>query len=110
MDMDKALRLIIAKSPNNYQGAIRALRTAQHRPNARPVQYVLEQALVDPVAEFTASERAGIAALLSGNDEARTLDIRLRVSADEKAEVQRMAEESGMTVSDFIRSKIGLSD
>jgi len=108
MNLDEALRLIIAKSPNNYQGAIRALRIARHRPSARPVQYVLEQALVDPLADFTPAERTAIAALLS-EDEGRTLDIRLRVSADEKAEVQRMAEEAGQTVSDFIRLRIGLT-
>lgn len=108
MDMDEALRLIIAKSPNNVQNAIRALRTAQRRPDARPVQYVLEQALIDPLANFTPDERAGIAALLDSDDDARTLDIRLRVNADEKAEVQRMAEADGLNVSDFIRSKIGL--
>lgn len=108
MDMDEALRLIAAKSPNNVQNAIRALRTAQRRPNARPVQYVLEQALVDPLAEFTNKEREGIAALLQGSDETRSSDIRLRVTAAEKDRVQQMADEADQTVSDFIREKIGL--
>lgn len=107
MNLSDALRLIAAKSPNNVQGAIRALRTAQHRPDARPVQYVLEQALVDPLADFTPDERAGIAALLGGST-TRDLDIRIRVNADEKQRVQEVAEEAGMTVSDFIRKKIGL--
>jgi hypothetical protein len=107
MDMDEALRLIIARSPNNVQNAIRAIRTAQNRPNARPVQYVLEQALIDPMADFTPAERAGIAALLQGDD-TRSYDIRLRVTAEEKTEVQRLADAAGMTVSDFIRSRIGL--
>lgn len=108
MDMDEALRLIIAKSPNNFQGAIRALRTAQRRPTARPVQYVLEQALIDPLADFTPAERSGIAALLDGDNESRALDIRLRVSADEKDRVQAMADVAGLNVSDFIRLKIGI--
>jgi len=110
MNLSDALRLIAAKSPNNVQNAVRALRTAQHRPNARPVQYVLEQALIDPLADFTPDERAGIAELLGTDEEARTLDIRLRVSAIEKEHVQQMADEAGLNVSDFIRSRIGLSD
>lgn len=108
MNLSEALRLIAAKSPNNAQGAIRALRTAQRRPDARPVQYVLEQALVDPLADFTPEERAGVAALLGGDDEARTSDIHLRVSATEKERIQKMADEGGLTVSDFIRERIGL--
>lgn len=111
MNLPDALRLIAAKSPNNVQNAIRALRGA-HRPDAlsrRPVQYVLEQALVDPLADFTSAERADIAALLSGDsDDARTLDIRLRVAPAEKTRVQELADEAGMTVSDFVRSCIGL--
>lgn len=110
MDMDEALRLIIAKSPNNFQGAIRALRTAQRRPNARPVQYVLEQALVDPLANFTSAERSNIAALLSGEDDTRADVLRLRVTADEKSDVQHAADEAGLTVSEYIRSKLGLTD
>lgn len=108
MNLFDALRLIAAKSPNNVQNAIRALRTAQHRPNARPVQYVLEQALVDPLADFTKEERAGIVALISGEDETRSLDLRVRVNAAEKEQVQRAADEAGLTVSDFIRERIGL--
>lgn len=109
MNLPDALRLIAAKSPNNAQGAVRALRTAQHRPDARPVQYVLEQALTDPLAEFTPDERVGIAALLGGaQDSARNLDVRIRVNADEKQRVQELADEAGLTVSDFIRERIGL--
>lgn len=109
MELLDALRLIAAKSPNNAQGAIRALRTAQNRPSARSVQYVLEQALVDPLAEFTPAERTSIAALLGGESaDNRTLEIRFRVTRDEKERVTAMADEAGLTVSDFIREKIGL--
>lgn len=110
LDIETALRLVIAKSPNNVHGAVRALRTAQHRPNARPVQYVLEQALVDPLADFTPGERASIAALLSGADVTRADVLRLRVTADEKADVQHAADEAGVTVSEYIRSRLGLAD
>jgi predicted DNA binding CopG/RHH family protein len=43
------------------------------------------------------------------SDEPRNLDIRLRVSASEKNEVQQAASEAGLTVSDYIRRAIGLS-
>lgn len=107
MTLQDALRLIAVKSPNNTQNATRALRTAQNRPNARPVQYVLEQALIDPLATFTAEERAGIAALI-GSDDTRSRVLQVRVTADEMAQVQQAADEAGQTVSDFIRSRIGL--
>lgn len=45
----------------------------------------------------------------TGSDEPRNLDIRLRVSASEKNEVQQAALEAGLTVSDYIRQAIGLS-
>lgn len=109
MDLADALRLIAAKSPNNVQNAVRALRTAQYRPDAHIVQYVLEQALIDPLTDFTAEERGGIAALLSGTpDEQRTLDIRVRVSANEKALVQQWASAAGLTVSNYVRQQLGL--
>lgn len=103
-----ALRLIAAKSPNNVQNAIRALRTAQTRPNARPVQYVLEQALIDPLADFTPAERAGIAAHIVAPDDIRSHLLQARVTPDELDRVRAMADEAMMTVSDLIRSQIGL--
>lgn len=107
MDIFDALRLIAAKSPNNVQGAARALRTAQQRPDSRPVQYILEQALRDPIADFMPAERSAIAALLNG-DATRNQELRLRVNADEKAVVQAAAEAEGLSVSDYIRHRIGL--
>ncbi len=38
----------------------------------------------------------------------RTLDIRIRVNADEKVQVQESAQAAGLTVSDFIRQRLGL--
>lgn len=111
--MDNALRLVIAKSPFLLNEAPKALRALNSRsPLAqRRAERAIEYALSDPQATFTEDERLALAQLISGDaGEVRNLDIRLRVSADEKSEVQHMAEEAGMTVSDFIRSKIGLTD
>ncbi len=38
----------------------------------------------------------------------RTLDIRIRVNTDEKVQVQELAQAAGLTVSDFIRQRLGL--
>jgi uncharacterized protein (DUF1778 family) len=40
--------------------------------------------------------------------EPRTLDLRLRVTASEKRSVEAMARAERLTVSDFIRERIGL--
>lgn len=108
MELLDALRLIAAKSPNNTRNAIRALGTARTRPNARPVQYVLEQALIDPLADFTKEERAGIAALLGGESGIRDKLLQARATTEELDRVREMADEAGQTVSDFIRSRVGL--
>lgn len=111
MELINALRLIAGKSPAALHEALGALRAQQTQsPLAlRRADRAIELALQDPQAGFTADERQALAALLSGTpDGARTLDVRIRVNADEKQRVQEMAEEAGMTVSDFIRGKIGL--
>lgn len=109
MNVVDALRLIAAKSPDQMRNAVRTLRSVQ---NDTPVaqqraERVISWALQDPQAEFTTEDRTALAALLGGSD-ARTLDVRMRVSPAEKAEIQAMADAEGMTVSDFIRRRIGL--
>lgn len=109
MNTADALRLIAAKSPDQMRNAIRTLQSVM---NETPVaqqraQKVIGWALQDPQAEFTAEERQDLAMLLGGSDN-RTVDIRLRVTPAEKADVQRMADNAGLTVSDFIRHRIGL--
>lgn len=108
MNLAETLRLIAAKSPNTSGEAIRALR-AVNRPDSRPIQHALESALSDPLASFTAEDRTTITAHLSvGDSDARTLDVRLRVNADEKQQIQAMADEAEMSVSNLIRDRLGL--
>jgi hypothetical protein len=64
-----------------------------------------EIALADPQATFSAVERRQIAELLERD---RDAVIRLRVTADEKDRVQAMADAQGVTVSQFVRERIGL--
>lgn len=63
-------------------------------------------ALSDPQATFTADERRQIAGLLENDRDAAP--IRFRVSADERARLEQMAEDAELSISDFIRQKIGL--
>lgn len=109
MNTADALRLIAAKSPDQMRNAIRTLQSVL---NDTPIavqraQKVISWALQDPQGEFTTDERAALAALLGGSD-TRTLDVRVRVTPAEKAGIQAMADEAGLTVSDFIRRGIGL--
>lgn len=110
--MKEALRIIVAKSPAAGGQAMQAIRAAEVNSPVAQARYdrVVEIALSDPQADFEPAERTLIAQYVGGgNGEAlRTMDIRIRVNAGEKASVQEMAREAGQTVSDFIRERIGL--
>jgi len=71
---------------------------------------VAGHALQDRQAEFTPAERFLIASRIdTGDDEGpRTLDVRVRVTEAEKRSVQEAAALDKLTVSDYIRQKIGL--
>jgi 16S rRNA U516 pseudouridylate synthase RsuA-like enzyme len=95
-------------------GSLAAARTAADAIRAREVGSPMAGAraaraariaLDDPQATFTEQERRVIVELLETE---RSDVLRLRVTPAEKAEVQRMAEDAGLTVSDFIRRRIGL--
>jgi hypothetical protein len=108
-DVDTALRLIIARSENVSGEAVRALRST-NRPGARPVQHALESALREPAGTFTAAERELIASCLSGATSARDVDVRMRVTAEEKQQIQALADaESGGSVSTLLRQRLGLA-
>lgn len=69
-----------------------------------------EQALDDTTATFSPEERLLLATLLGAPllEHVRGLDIRLRVSKSEKAQVQQAADEAGLSVSNYIRRCVGL--
>lgn len=105
--MQNPLTIIAGGSPAAARMAADALRA---RKNGSPMAAAraaraARLALSDPQATFTEAERRQIAEIL---DTERGVDLRLRVTADEKARVQAMADEAGITVSDFIRQRIGL--
>jgi hypothetical protein len=63
-------------------------------------------ALGDSQATFTDAERRQIAELLENDRDAAP--IRFRVTADERARLEQMAEDAELSISDFIRQKIGI--
>lgn len=69
---------------------------------ARAARFALE----DPQATFSADERRQIAELLENDRDAAP--IRFRVTADERARLEQMAEDAKLSISDFIRQKVGL--
>lgn len=112
MDMDEALRLIISRSEIAMSDAMRSLRSLRNVPehlNQQRLERAIETAFRDPRAKFTPEERAELAILIRGTEsDTRSLDIRVRVNAEEKERVKAMADGARLTVSDFIRDRIGL--
>jgi CHASE3 domain sensor protein len=100
------LQVIAGGSPAAARTAIDAQRAEQGGSPmaAARAARAARLALDDPQAQFSAAERRAIAELLDTRDTV----VRLRLTAGQKACLEAMAEESGMTVSDFIRDKIGL--
>jgi len=110
--MINALRIIIAKSPIAASQAVQCIAAIKAKSPVLQQRYnrVVEMAFSDPQSEpFTAEERQLIAEHVTGEGgegSAKLLDVRVRVNASEKAEIQRLAADVGLTVSDYIRSKI----
>lgn len=110
--MKDALRIIVARSPVAGHQAIQCLRALDVKSPVAQARYdrVVEIAFSDPQADFSPAEREVIAGFVGGgsSEDVRTLDIRIRVNANEKAAVQEMASAAGQSVSDFVRERIGL--
>ena len=86
--------------------AIRAAKLGSPMAQARAAR-AARAALDDPHATFTADERRRIADLLDNERDAAP--IRLRVTRlDERAQIERMAEEAGLSISDLIRQRLGV--
>ena len=108
--MEDALRIVIAKSP---QAASQAMKTThalharspmlQHRYNA-----VVDAALNDPQAEFTSEDRELLAQYVAAGEKIRETRLQVRVTFAEKQYLRQMASEQNLTLSDYIRQKIGL--
>lgn len=108
----ETLRMIVARSSDAQREALGAIRAQQIKSPmaARRAERAAAIAFGDPSVEWTPVERLALSELLGQDaDDTRTQDVRVRVNAAEKEQVKRMAAEAGFpSVSDFIRSKIGL--
>lgn len=113
MENRELLALIIARCPDLAHQATGALRAQQT--NSPVAQQRTIAVIADAIRlngdDFDPEERAALAdaaRVAAGGHPQRTLDVRVRVNAEEKARVQRLADAAGQTVSDYIRARIGL--
>lgn len=106
--MPSTLVLIAGGSPAAARIASDAIRAATLGSPMAPARAAraARVALDDPQATFTEAERRQIADLLDNDRDAAP--IRLRVSPDERAQIERMAADAGMSISDLIRDRLGL--
>lgn len=107
-----ALTTIIVRCPDLLRQATHALRAWRGTSPIREQTFarVILDALRQYGEEFSPEERAAMLALLPATEEneARTLNIIIRATATEKSRVQARADEAGQTMSDYIRTRIGL--
>lgn len=109
MSKIEALKIIIAKSASQSAEAAKAIIAINKKSPAADMRcnLVAIYALEDTDANFTEDERAAIADLLSDEiAESRDYSLRVRLTASERVELARLADEAGTDVSSFVRKKI----
>lgn len=107
--MEQALKLIISKSPDAMREAIKTLQAIKAKSPIVQQRYnrVVEIALSDPQAEFSADERAILADSLAGiEEEGRSFMLRVRLTERERAELQQEADAENMSMSEYVRQKL----
>lgn len=109
--MQEALRIIIAKSERAAPLALHTMRVARVQPSSAGRYYAqaLQAALTDPNAVFTPEERQVLAEAIpndDGMDVTRSFTLRIRLTESERAELQRLADEVGQTMSEYARRRI----
>ena len=103
MDMTDALRLITTRAPSVAAEAMKTLRVAGASRQAR-YNWVVEQALRDPEANWTLEERAALVALVTSDDDTRTRMFPMRFTESEYALARERAErETGGNLAELIR-------
>jgi len=107
--MEKALKLIIARSPDGAYEAMRTLLAIRVSSPMIQQRYhrTIEIALGDPQAQFTADERALLAEHLEiVPDGTRDFTLRIRLTAAEHEELIATADDEHTTVSEFVRRQL----
>lgn len=109
MTMEQALKIIVSKSPSTARDAMQCLQAIRAKSPMVQVRYnrVVEAAMSDQDADFTPDERAIIAeAVELPEGESRGFTLRVRLTPNEQADLQAAADEAGMTMSDYVRSRL----
>lgn len=112
-DATQALASIIARCPDLAHQATAALLAYQRNsPIARQrVLAVIGDALRQYADDFSDDERAeldSLARVAAGGTARRELNLIVRTTPDEKAQIQAAADAAGVSMSDYIRQRIGL--
>jgi hypothetical protein len=109
MEMENALRTIIAASPAAAGEALACIRAIRANSPVVGVRFarVVETALTDPDASFTPEQRAEIAELLDiPAVENRAVTFRLRLTEAERIMIQDRASSAGLTMSEWARRRL----
>ena len=109
--MEEALRIIIAKcNPHTAEEAIRTMAALRNNSPVLQIRYlnVLQRALADESANWTPDERLILAEAVEVPETGATRDFtfRLRLTDAERSQLQTAADETGQTMSEYVRRKI----
>jgi hypothetical protein len=107
--MIDALKIIVARSPSAGRNALQAIQAVRSNSPVAHVRYlnVLQDALADGEAAFTLQERQILADAIEAPDvENRDYTLRVRLTESEHAELERVAQDAGQTLSDYTRVRL----
>jgi hypothetical protein len=109
--IEEAMHLLMATSSNAFDAATKALKAVSvNSPiTAERVRLAVKNALPDNYSREE-MQLLSDAMLIAEGDLNRSQDVRVRVTPDEKVQVQQAAEGEGVTVSSYIRTRIGLDE
>jgi hypothetical protein len=114
MTLTEAVQLVIGHSGYAMSTALKALQALQvGSPIAEQrVRMAIVAGLQDPEATFSDEEKLALGGILAGisPEGTRTVDLRIRLTPEEKALVERDAKAADLTVSAYVRSRLGLGE
>ncbi len=107
MDMLEIARLFVARAPSITHEAAKLFRTPDPRDRQLRYNFLAVEALRDPQAEWTVTERAAIAALITDESgETRKRTLRIRLTDAEFDILQQAAMGAGQTMSEYARRRM----
>lgn len=109
MDIIETLKIIIARSPRAAETAVRTILAARNNSPVLQTRYanVLIMAMADPEATFTPEERALLAEGFEAPEStSRDFMLRVRLTDQERAALQQLADRDGIGMSEYVRRKL----